>query len=649
MQLPTLYQQFIHKSRYARWLDSDLRRESWEETVDRYVNFMLSHMERENGFVPEPEEVAEVRQYILEQKAMPSMRAVMTAGPALERDNIAGYNCSYVPVDHPRAFDETLYILMNGTGVGFSVESKYVSQLPAVPQGLDEIPLTIKVEDSKFGWADSYRRLLEYLWDGFIPAWDTSEVRAAGARLKTFGGRASGPEPLEELFRFTVETFVRARGRQLTDLECHDLMCKIAEIVVVGGVRRSALISLSDLSSNAMASAKVGEWYYTQPHRTLANNSVAYDSKPTYDKFLAEWKILERSGSGERGIFNREASKKQAARSGRRDSSYEFGTNPCSEIILRKNQFCNLSEVIVREQDTIEDLANKVRIATILGTWQSTLTNFQYLRPIWKENTEAERLLGVSLTGQMGHAILNGSEGLQNTAAVLESLKSVAVATNSIWADRIGIQRSTAITCVKPSGTVSQLTNSASGMHAWHAPYYIRTVRGDIKDPLTQFMIDSGIPAEPDVMRPESTMVFSFPVAAPKSAVTRKDLTAIEQLEIWLTYQSAWCEHKPSVTISVKPDEWDAVGEWVWKNFDAISGISFLPFDDHVYQQAPYQDCTEEEYLELASKMPSSIRWEDLSFYEFDDNTSGTQTLACSASGCETVDVQAAPALGSVQ
>lgn len=643
MQLPTMYQEFIHKSRYARWLESEGRRESWEETVNRYMNYMLDHLRTEFGYRPVYNEVAMVREAILNLEVMPSMRAMMTAGSALARDHVAGYNCSYVPVNHVRAFDETLYILMNGTGVGFSVEPQYVSQLPALPAimaGRDDV--TIVVEDSKEGWAQAYQDLLRYLWMGYVPGWDMSKVRPAGARLKTFGGRASGPEPLHDLFKFTVKTFLGAKGRRLTPLEAHDLMCKIADVVVVGGVRRSALISLGGLEDNGHASAKSGPWWEEFGHRRLANNSVVYSDRPSRSIFDSEWSNLVNSGSGERGIFNRKASQIQAGKSGRRKTDVDFGTNPCSEIILRPNQFCNLSEVVVRADDTLESLIRKVRAATILGTWQSSMTNFNYLRPIWKENTEEERLLGVSLTGQMDNVMFNGTKGFDNLALVLRTLKQVAIDTNAAEADAIGIQRSAAITCVKPSGTVSQLVDAASGMHARHAKFFIRRVRSDKKDPLSQFMFDVGVPVEDDVMKPEHTSVFGFPMRAPEGALTRNDKSAIEQLEIWKVYQEEWCEHKPSVTISVRAEEWAEVGEWVWENFDDISGVSFLPTDDNTYQQAPYEDITEEQYNELVATMPKNVRWEDLAFYESEDNTAGTQTLACSASGCEVVDLVSA-------
>jgi len=570
-------------------------------------------------------------------EVMPSMRAMMTAGPALNRDNTSGYNCSYLPVDDPKSFDEAMFILLCGTGVGFSVERQYISKLPEVPDTLFDSETTVVVKDSKEGWAKSFRQVLSLLWAGEIPKWDVSKVRPAGARLKTFGGRASGPAPLVDLFNFAVATFKKAQGRKLTSLECHDLMCKIGQVVVVGGVRRSAMISLSNLSDDRMRHAKSGNWYDIEGQRALANNSVAYTEKPDVELFMKEWMALIESKSGERGIFNRVASKAQAAKNGRRDPEWEFGTNPCSEIILRPYQFCNLTEVVVRATDTIETLSEKVRLATILGTIQSTYTNFPYLRKVWKKNTEEERLLGVSLTGIMDNPLMTSKNaGLEKT---LEHLRSVAVSTNAEWADRLGIPQSAAITCVKPSGTVSQLVDSASGIHARHSEYYIRTVRGDNKDPLTTFMKDQGIPSEPCVMKPDTTTVFSFPVKAPQGCVTRNDMSAVEQLETWLAYQRHWCEHKPSVTITVRDEEWLEVGAFVYKHFDEMSGVSFLPHSDHTYQQAPYQECSKETYEELAAKMPKSIDWAGLALYEAEDNTSGMQTMACSADSCEIVDI----------
>ena len=634
--LPTDYQTFIAKSRYAKYFDGK-GREDWSETVERYMDNVVRPKAGKDSYVNQ------IRDAILDLEVMPSMRAMMTAGKALERDNTAGYNCSYLPVDDPKSFDEAMFILLCGTGVGFSVERQYISRLPEIPQLFDS-ETTIVVKDSKEGWAKAFRQLLALLWAGEIPQWDIGLVRPAGARLKTFGGRASGPEPLVELFNFTIKTFKGAQDRKLSSIECHDLMCKIGEVVVVGGVRRSAMISLSNLSDDRLRHAKSGAWWdepekniYRFGYRALANNSVAYTEKPDMETFMREWQALVESKSGERGVFNRQASKKQAEKYGRRDPNHEFGTNPCSEIILRPYQFCNLTEVVIRATDSIEDLERKVRLATILGTIQSSYTKFPYLRKVWSTNTEEERLLGVSLTGIMDNRLTTSeNRGLKKT---LEHLRSVAVDTNSEWADRLGIPRSTAITCVKPSGTVSQLVDSASGIHARHSPYYIRTVRGDNKDPLTQFMIDRGIPNEPCVMKPDTTTVFSFPVKSPAGAVTRNDMTAIEQLETWLTYQRSWCEHKPSVTISVRDSEWMSVGAFVYEHFDEMSGVSFLPHSDHTYQQAPYQECEATDYHELLELMPKSIDWSELSEYEKEDNTAGSQTMACSGDVCEIVDI----------
>ena len=629
--LPTDYQAFIHTSRYARWLEDEGRRESWSETVDRYMGNVV-------GYDIDHDTYNEIREAILGLEVMPSMRAMMTAGPALERDNTAGYNCSYLPVDDPKSFDEAMFILLCGTGVGFSVERQFISKLPEVPE-LFESDTTIVVKDSKEGWAKAFRQLLALLWAGEIPKWDVSKVRPAGARLKTFGGRASGPAPLVDLFNFAVTIFKEAQGRRLSSIECHDLMCKIGEVVVVGGVRRSAMISLSNLSDDRMRHAKSGNWWDNNPQRALANNSVSYTEKPDSVSFMREWMALVESGSGERGVFNREASKNQAAKNGRRDPDYDFGTNPCSEIILRPYQFCNLTEVVVRATDDVDSIARKVRLATILGTIQSQYTKFPYLRKVWNRNTEEERLLGVSLTGIMDNPLLTTkNKGLEET---LEHLREVAVRTNSDWANSLGIPTSAAITCVKPSGTVSQLVDSASGIHPRHSPHYIRTVRGDNKDPLTTFMKDQGIPSEPDVFKPDQTTVFSFPVKAPQGAVVTDNVSAIEQLKTWLVYQRHWCEHKPSVTINVRKDEWFEVGAFVYEHFDEMSGVSFLPYNEHTYQQAPYQSCTKDDYKKLSKIMPKSIDWAKLSEYEKEDTTASSQTFACTGDVCEIVDIGA--------
>ena len=638
--LPTPYQQFIHKSRYARWLDKEQRRENWDETVERYLKYMINQAKGKHDFSLSDADVADLRDAILSQQIMPSMRAMMTAGPALARDNICGYNCSYIPVDHPRAFDECMYILMCGTGVGFSVERENVDKLPVISDAMNSTDTVIKVGDSKPGWAKSLRELIALLYAGQIPTWDLSDVRASGERLKTMGGRASGPGPLNDLFNFTVQLFQKAQGRRLFPIECHDLMCKVGEIVVVGGVRRSALISLSNLNDDQMAHAKSGAWWENEGQRALANNSVAYKGKPEMGTFMREWLALYDSKSGERGIFNRDAADKQVARNGRRETGYMWGTNPCSEIILRPYQFCNLSEVVVRENDTLDSLKRKVRLATILGTLQSTLTDFKYLRNVWKKNTEEERLLGVSLTGIMDHPVLSKSV---DSPRWLKEMRQVAVDTNLKYANAIGIPQSAAITCVKPSGTVSQLVDAASGIHARHNDYYIRTVRGDNKDPLTQFLKEQGVYNEADVMKPDSTTVFSFAMKAPDGAVTRDEMTAIEQLELWKTYAIHWCEHKPSVTITVKEDEWMEVGAWVYDNFNVASGVSFLPHSDHTYQQAPYQDIEADDYNEWqVSYGKLNIDWEALSEYEREDNTSGSRELACMAGVCEVVDLNAA-------
>ena len=636
MQLPTSYQQFIHLSRYSRWLENENRRETWEETVNRYFKFFDGHLKQNTKCKLDKETREELRQAVLNLEIMPSMRALMTAGEALERDNTAGYNCSYVAVNRVRAFDEILYILMCGTGVGFSVERQYTDKLPTIAEQFTETDTTIMVQDSKAGWAKSYKELVSLLIGGQIPKWDTSKVRPYGARLKVFGGRASGPRPLEDLFKFTIETFKTAAGRKLSSIECHDIVCKIAEVVVVGGVRRSALISLSNLTDEKMRDAKMGAWWEANPQRALANNSVCYNECPEIGTFMEEWVSLYKSKSGERGIFNRAAAQKQTEKLGdRRDATYQFGTNPCSEIILRDRQFCNLTEVIVRADDTYESLMRKVKLATILGTFQASLTYFPYLSSDFTKNCEEEALLGVSLTGIMDNKLMYSKDGLD---VVLEELKRMGVTTNGEWAKKLGINPAAAVTCVKPSGTVSQLVDAASGIHARHSEYYIRTVRADRKDPLCQLMIDGGFPAEPDVTKPDNVMVFSFPMKAPGS-VTRDTMTAIEQLEMWLTYQRHWCEHKPSITVTVREEEWMEVGAWVYKHFDEVSGISFLPHSNHSYRQAPYQDCSKEEYEAFLLKMPSKIDWSLLKNYEKVDSTTGSQQLACGGNSCELVDL----------
>jgi ribonucleoside-triphosphate reductase len=635
--LPTPYQEFIHLSRYSRWLPEHGRRETWSETVGRYFNFFDEHLMEMHKYKLPKDVRDELEEAVLDLRVMPSMRCIMTAGEALKRENIAGYNCSYVAINRPQSFDEILYILMNGTGVGFSVERQFVSQMPSVAEEFFPTDTVITVADSKLGWAKAFKEFVGLLYIGQIPRWDTSKVRPAGAPLKTFGGRASGPEPLESLFNFTVNIFKNAAGRKLSSVECHDVVCKIAEVVVVGGVRRSALISLSNLSDDRMRAAKSGQWWDNNPQRALANNSACYSEKPDIGVFMDEWKALYDSKSGERGIFNRESAVKMAERSGRRNTDHEFGTNPCSEIILRDREFCNLSEVVVRVTDTPDTLKKKARLAALLGTIQSTLTNFKYVSSQWKKNCEEERLLGVSLTGIMDSPLTNGAAG--DLPNLLTELRDIVIATNKEFSEKIGINQSVATTCVKPSGTVSQLVDAASGIHARHNPYYIRTVRGDKKDPLTKMMTDAGFPVEDDVMNPTHTAVFSFPQKVERGAVFRTDKTAIEQLELWKSYQEFWCEHKPSVTISVKEDEWMKVGAWVFENFDMMSGVSFLPFSEHSYKQAPYQDIEKKDYDELLKLMPKNIDWSKLSEYERTDMTVGSQELACTAGVCEVVDL----------
>ena len=639
--LPTKYQEFIHLSRYSRWLPKEGRRETWGETVERYFDFFDEHLKETCKFTLPQEMRDKLELAVLELKIMPSMRCLMTAGEALRRENIAGYNCSYIAVDKPQAFDEILYVLMNGTGVGFSVERQFVSHLPTIADEFHMSDTTILVQDSKMGWAKAFKELVAMLYHGQIPRWDLSKVRPAGAPLKTFGGRASGPEPLERLFEFTKDIFTSAAGRKLSSLECHDIVCKTAEIVVVGGVRRSALISLSNLSDDRMRIAKSGQWWNDNGQRALANNSAAYTEKPDIGIFMDEWKSLYESKSGERGIFNRESAKRIAEKNGRRNADYDFGTNPCSEIILRSREFCNLSEVVVRPEDNENTLMEKVKLATILGTIQSTLVNFKYVTKEWQKNCTEERLLGVSLTGIMDNKltankpVFGEPPNEKFLPSLLNNMKNVAVATNKEWAEKLGINHSAAITCVKPSGTVSQLVDSASGIHARHNPYYVRTVRGDKKDPLTKMMIDMGFPAEDDVMKPNDTTVFSFPIKCDENAVFRQDMDAVQQLELWKTYQEHWCEHKPSVTISVKEEEWLKVGSWVYENFDLMSGVSFLPYSEHTYKQAPYQDCNVDEYEELKKIMPAEVDWSKLSDYESSDQTVGSQELACVAGNCE--------------
>ncbi len=636
--LPTEYQNYIAISRYARWIEKENRRETWSETVERYVSYMQGRYEKLTNKKLDKKERDRWIDAITTLKVMPSMRALMTAGAALDKDNVAGFNCSYVAIDNVRTFDEIMYILMCGTGVGFSVERQYVDKLPEIAEKFHTTETVIKVRDSKIGWAKSYRELIAMLYAGQIPQFDMSLVRPAGAKLKTFGGRASGPDPLRDLFKFSIETFQKASGRKLTSIECHDIVCKIADVVVCGGVRRSALISLSNLSDIRMRDAKTGQWWDNNPQRSYANNSVAYTEKPDIGTLMKDWVSLYDSKSGERGIFKRVASQKMATRSGRRDGDFDFGTNPCSEIVLRNKQFCNLSEVVVRPDDTEETLKEKVEIATIFGTLQSTLSDFRYLTKQWKDNTEEERLLGVSLTGIMDHEVLSGNIFNQTVLRdMLINLKEHSIKTNKKWAEMLGVNQATAITCVKPSGTVSQLVDSASGIHPRYSPYYLRTVRADKKDPLCDMMMDKGFYGEDDVMKPNDTKVIYFPMKSPKSSIMRDAKSAIEQLEIWKMYQLHWCEHKPSITVYVKEEEWLQVGAWVYENFDVMSGVSFLPHSDHSYKQAPYQEVDKKTYEEWLAKTPRNINWMDLTNYEKEDTTTSSKELACTAGACEVV------------
>tara|TARA_R100000152_G_C6782215_1_gene219087 strand:+ start:12494 stop:14389 length:1896 start_codon:yes stop_codon:yes gene_type:complete len=629
-----LYRQFISLSRYARWKDDDLRRETWDETVTRFMSFMRKHLSENTSYKLEDNLAEELYEAIFNHDVMPSMRLLMTAGEPVELDNICAYNCSYLAINRPQAFDEVLYILMNGTGVGYSVEKEDVDQLPAVPPYIEDVDTTIVVGDSKLGWAKAFRQLLESLWKGENPSIDYSKIRPMGSRLMTFGGRASGPEPLKKLFNFTVETFVSAEGRQLKPIEVHDIVCKIGSCVEVGGVRRSALISLSDLNDADLRVAKTGEWWRDKSFRSQANNSAVYEGKPSMGQFMEEWVSLYNSKSGERGIFNRDACRTVITKNGRRSPHHKFGTNPCSEIILRDMEFCNLTEVVIREDDKTDALANKVRLATILGTFQASLTNFRHINPTFEKNCREEALLGVSLTGIMDNRLTASAD-----PELLSSLKKVAITTNEKYADKLGINRSKAITCVKPSGTVSQLVDSASGIHPRHSEYYIRRVRGDIKDPMTKYMMAHGFPHEKCNYQPENVVVFSFPQAAPTSSVMREELSAIDHLKIWKRYQLYWCEHKPSITISIKDDEWMEVGQFVWENFDLMSGISFLPYSEHTYEQAPYEEIDEDSYSNMVHSLPTLDSWDGLKAWELEDNTKGAQTAACVAGQCEIVDI----------
>lgn len=628
------YQEYIHQSRYSRYRDDLDRRESWTETIDRVRDFWVDRIPNNMK-----EDLTDAMEAVHRKDIMPSMRIMMSAGKALSDHNVAGYNCAYVPIDDPRVFSEIVYILMCGTGVGFSVEGKYVNKLPEVDKNMMDTETVIRVKDSKLGWASAYRELISLLYSGRVPQWDLSKIRPSGARLKTFGGRASGPQPLDDLFRFTVGTFKTARGRKLTTLEVHDVVCKIADIVVVGGVRRSALISLSNLSDERLRGAKSGQYWLEQgtSQRGLSNNSIAYTTKPDVDSFMAEMVSMCKDKNGERGIFSRYAATEKY-KDHRRDENQEWGCNPCSEILLRPAQFCNLTEVIVRPKDTIETLRTKVQQATLLGTLQASLTDFKFLSKRWRDNCEEEALLGVSLTGCADHKVLNGYK----KSAVMKdemidwllTLKKEAVECNKKTAKKLGINQAAAVTCVKPSGTVSQLCDTASGIHPRFSKYYIRRVRGDVKDPLSQFLQKIGIPTEEDVTNKEN-VVFSFPMEAPDGSLLVDNVDAIEQLKIWQTYNDYYTEHKPSVTIYYTQDEFPEVCAYVWKHFDTMSGISFLPRDEHIYTQPPYEKIDKETYKKLKAEMPKTIDWKELAEFETGDNTTVQPELACTAGACE--------------
>jgi len=629
-----LYRQFISLSRYARWKDEELRRETWDETVHRFISFMRNHLKENTSYELEESLEDELYQAIYMHEVMPSMRLLMTAGEPVEIDNICAYNCSYLAINRPQAFDEVLYILMNGTGVGFSVEKEDVDKLPEIPADIEKVDRTIIVGDSKLGWAKAFRQLLESLWNGEEVSVDYSKIRPMGSRLKTFGGRASGPDPLKKLFGFTVDTFREAAGRHLKPIEVHDIVCKIGSCVEVGGVRRSALISLSDLNDADLRVAKTGEWWREKSFRSQANNSAVYEGKPSMGQFMEEWVSLYNSKSGERGIFNRDACRTVISRNGRREANHKFGTNPCSEIILRDMQFCNLTEVVIRESDCTDTLMRKVQLATILGTFQASLTNFRHINPNFEQNCREEALLGVSLTGIMDNHLTASAD-----PELLTNLKATAISTNEKYADKLGINKSKAITCVKPSGTVSQLVDSASGIHPRHSEYYIRRVRGDLKDPMTQYMMANGFPHEQCSYQPENVVVFSFPQASPTSSIMRDQLSAIDHLKIWKRYQLYWCEHKPSITVSIKDHEWMEVGQFVWDNFELMSGISFLPYSEHTYEQAPYEEIDEDSYARMVTDLPCLDSWEGLKKWEVEDSTKGAQTAACVAGQCEIVDL----------
>lgn len=624
----TPFQSFIFISRYSRWLPSHNRRESWDECVDRWWNYFTDK-------VPTLAERPDVKEAILNLEVLPSMRSLMTAGIALDHDNTCLYNCSYLPIESVDSFAELFVILMNGTGTGYSVERQYTDKLPTVANKIvKNFDKVIVVEDSKEGWGNALKTLFNDLYSGKHPKWDLSKVRPSGARLKTFGGRASGPAPLDNLFKFLVKVFYNAQGRKLSALECHDTCCAIANAVIVGGVRRSAMISLSDLGDREIAMCKSGAWWEQAGFRSYANNSAVYRGKPPMGQFLEEWTSLYNSHSGERGMINRRALQEQAVKWGR-EKNCEYGTNPCAEIILKPFEFCNLSTVVVRTDDTAASLKKKVELATIIGTVQSTFVKFPYLRPEWKKNCEEERLLGVSMTGIFDNKLTSGLEGKPKLVRLLENLRDHATATNLKWAEKLGINPSKSITCVKPEGTTSCLVDSASGLHPRYADYYFRRIRLDKKDPLYNLMKDQGVPCEDDVINPTSTAVFTFAMKAPRGTVTTEDLRALDHLDLWKTYQEHYCHHKPSVTVNYKDSEFLEVGNWLWENFDMATGIAFLPGgDNHTYAQAPFEQIDSATY---AAHPKVKVNFNDLMKYESEDNTEVGKEFACSAGGCQIV------------
>jgi len=621
--------EFVYYRSYAKWIEEEGRRETWIETIDRYMDFMKGKL----GKMLKESEYEEVREAILKQEAMPSMRLLQFAGPAAEKTNVCAYNCSFVAPSRFEDFGEIIYISMCGTGVGFSVESKNIQSLPQIKNQTGKKLPTFVVPDTKEGWADAFVLGMKTWFSGSDIDFDFSLLRPAGARLKIMGGKSSGPKPLIDLLGFTRERILRRQGRHLRNIDAHDIICKIGECVVSGGVRRSALISLSDLDDQDMRDAKNGQFWINEGQRMLSNNSAVYNVKPTETEFLKEWISLMESGSGERGIFNRESLYKTLPKRRLEKSANfigEMGTNPCGEIILRSRQFCNLSEVVARAEDTEEDLLRKIRVATILGTYQSTLTKFGYLSKEWKENCEEERLLGVSVTGQW-------DSKLSRDPKMLAKLRLEAIRVNKIYAKRFGISESTCITAVKPSGTVSQTVDCASGMHPRHAPYYIRRVRISATDSLFKMMKDQGVPYHPEVGQNHddaNTFVLEFPMKAPDDAICKDDISALDQLEHWKVVKVNYTEHNPSVTISVGENEWIQVAHWLYQNWDIVGGLSFLPRSNHVYQLAPYEAIDEKTYKELTSKMPD-FDFSKIVTYELRDETEVKKELACVSGVCD--------------